>query len=48
VDGRVLGVLFFDYVSATTATMDIALAKAIADRCGMFIERLASETSIDP
>jgi GAF domain-containing protein len=42
VDGRVLGVLFFDYVTARTATMDIALAKAIADRCGMFIERLVA------
>lgn len=38
-EGRVLGVLFFDYVTATTGPMDIALAKAIADRCAMFLDR---------
>jgi GAF domain-containing protein len=46
-EGRVLGVLFFDYVSATTPPMDIALAKAIADRCAIFIARLTAETAMD-
>lgn len=46
-DGRVLGVLFFDYLTAKTPTMDIALAKAVADRCAIFIGRLAAHPSID-
>lgn len=47
VDGRMLGVLFFDYITAASSPMDIALAKAIADRCAIFIERLAAEQAFD-
>lgn len=43
VEGRVLGVLFFDYVTANTPPMDIALAKAIADRCAMFIQHVSAD-----
>lgn len=46
-EGRVLGVLFFDYVTAETPPMDIALAKAIADRCAIFIDRLAADPPLD-
>lgn len=42
-DGRVLGVLFFDYVTTRTPPMDIALAKAIADRCAIFMGRLSAD-----
>lgn len=46
-DGRVLGVLFFDYLTAKAPPMDIALAKAIADRCAMFLEHLSTEPAMD-
>lgn len=46
-DGRVLGVLFFDYVTAKMPPMDIALAKAVADQCAIYIARISAETPID-
>lgn len=44
VDGRVLGVLFFDYVSARPAELDLQLAKRIADQCAQLVQRAAART----
>lgn len=42
VDGRVVGVLFFDYAIATEPAVDLALAKTVADQCALLVERAAA------
>lgn len=41
-DGRVLGVVFFDYATSKPARVDLALAKEIADQCAMLVKRAAA------
>lgn len=41
-DGRVLGVLFFDYATPSTSRVDLQLAKDVADQCALLVERAAS------
>jgi hypothetical protein len=40
-DGRVLGVLFFDYATPSTSRVDLRLAKDVADQCALLVERAA-------
>ncbi len=40
-DGRVLGVLFFDYAAPSTPRIDLRLAKDVADQCALLVERAA-------
>ena len=42
--GRVLGVLFFDYVSVVEPQVDLDVAKQIADQCALLVERTAART----
>ena len=37
-DGRVVGVLFFDYSSTSQAQVDLTLAKTVADQCALLVE----------
>jgi len=46
VDGRVVGVLFFDYASSKGSDVDVALAKSIADRCALLVERAARASGL--
>lgn len=39
--GRVLGVLFFDYVVPRAGLVDLDVAKHIADQCALLVDRLA-------
>lgn len=41
VRGRVLGVLFFDYLAPRAAEVDLGVAKRIADQCALLVERAA-------
>jgi hypothetical protein len=43
--GRVLGVLFFDYLAPKAAQVDLGLAKDIADQCALLIERAAARST---
>lgn len=40
-NGRVLGVLFFDYLGSTTTQVDLVLAKDVADQCALLVDRAA-------
>jgi hypothetical protein len=40
--GRVLGALFFDYAVPRAADIDLTLAKDVADRCALLVERAAA------
>ena len=42
VDGRVLGIVFFDYATSKPAKVDLALAKEIADQCALLVQRAAA------
>jgi hypothetical protein len=42
VDGRLLGVLFFDYAGPPPYPVDLTLAKTVADQCAMLVEREAA------
>ncbi|HEY8078751.1 MAG TPA: GAF domain-containing protein [Labilithrix sp.] len=42
VQGRVLGVLFFDYGAALASHADLGLAKSIADQCAKLVDRAAT------
>lgn len=39
--GRVLGVLFFDYVKPLVGQVDLTLAKSVADQCALLVEHAA-------
>jgi len=41
-DGRVVGVLFFDYTHASQPAVDLTLAKSVADQCALLVEREAA------
>lgn len=41
-DGRVLGIVFFDYATRKPATVDLGLAKEIADQCALLVRRAAA------
>jgi hypothetical protein len=41
-DGRVLGVVFFDYTRSNPAKVDLALAKGIADQCALLVQRASA------
>jgi hypothetical protein len=45
--GRVIGVLFFDYASASPPQVDLGVAKAVADQCALLVERQARALSDD-
>lgn len=40
--GRVLGVLFFDDNAPKEGALDLRLAKDVADRCALLVERSAA------
>lgn len=42
VDGRVLGIVFFDYATNKPAEVDLALAKEIADQCALLVQRASA------
>lgn len=39
VHGRVIGIVFFDFTTAEATTIDLTLAKRIADQCAAWVER---------
>jgi hypothetical protein len=41
-DGRVLGIVFFDYATSKPAEVDLPLAKEIADQCALLVQRAAA------
>jgi hypothetical protein len=43
--GRVVGVLFFDYVAPKPAQVDLGVAKDIADQCALLVERAAARST---
>ena len=42
--GRVVGVLFFDYFAPSAPSVDLTLAKSVADQCALLVERAEIHT----
>jgi len=46
-DGRVVGVLFFDFCCGAQPTIDLTLAKTIADQCALLVERETAQVKAE-